>query len=59
MLGMRGPEPTRFETPGPEVGNGEFGLAGHAADPPRDESRVLLMPANHRNILAINDPGYF
>ena len=59
MLGMRGPEPTRFETPGPEVGNGDAGLAGHAADPAGDESCVLLMPANHRNILAITDPGYF
>ena len=59
MLGMRGPEPTRFETPGPEVGNGDAGLAGHAADPAGDESCVLLMPANHRNILAIADRGYF
>ena len=56
MLGMRGPELTRFETPGPEVGNGD---AGHAADPVGDESCVLLRPANHRNILAITDPGYF
>ena len=59
MLGMRGPEPTRFETPGPEVGNGDAVLAGHAADPAGDESCVLLMPANHCNILAITDPGYF
>ena len=39
--------------------NGDAGFAGHAADPAGDESCVLLMPANHRNILAINDPGYF
>ena len=59
MLGMRGPEPTRFETPGPEVGNGDAVLVGHAANPAGDESCVLLMPANRRNILAITDPGYF
>jgi hypothetical protein len=41
MPGVRGPELTRFETPGPEVGNGDVGLAGHAADRVGDESCVL------------------